>query len=235
MAKGKEQKSLLILFFLCEICVTTAEIFLFCTNLFPSPWLVKGAHILSFYVWLMPIPSQPCQSCLILVEMWSIAAMQPQFFIGELGRAFSQGGARCPASLHTPHWSWGLWHEAGDIFPIPFHLTQFRPCKSHQRCFGSDSPSFELPVPGTAPLIIAPEGFGITKPQLCFISQKLFCLLKADVERGWPARGQGLNPLLPYICVYRFHNAGFGSESLTLCVQALNPHLWSRHVLAQHM
>lgn len=149
--------------------------------------------------------------------MWSSVPMQPQFLIWELGSSFPQGGAHC----HTPHWSLGLWWN----LPQPHRsLTQFRPCQSHQRCFGSD---FTIPwapgVPGTAltslvgTFIITPVGFGITKSQLGFISQKLFCLLKADVERGWPARGQGLNPLLTYICVYSFHNAGFGTEFDCVC------------------
>lgn len=123
---------------------------------------------------------------------------------------------------HTPHWSLapGWWNLSQPCRS----LTQLRPCKSHQRCFGSD---FTVPgaagVPGTAlasllgTFVIVPVGFGITKSQLCFISQKFFYLLKADVERGWPARGQSLKPLLTYICVYSFHNAGFGTEFDCVC------------------
>lgn len=151
------------------------------------------------------------------------------------GESFLPGW--CSLSCLTPHSTLilgtlarGWWHLSHSISSDPVQTVQ-KPPEMFRQWFTILRASSAW----NSTFIIAPEGFGITKPQLCFISQKLFYLLKADVERGWPARGQGLNPLLPYICVYRFHNAGFGSESLTLCVQALNPHLWSLHVLAQHM
>lgn len=145
--------------------------------------------------------------------------------LSRVGERFLPGWCLLPClSTSTPRWSLGFWHKVGETSQPRWSLTQIRACKSHQRCFGSDLPSLELqecleqlwPF-RLAPFIIVPVGFGITKSQLCFISQNPFYLLKADVERGRPARGQGLNPLLPYICVYRFRNAGFGTEFDCVC------------------
>lgn len=101
-----------------------------------------------------------------------------------------------------------------------WNLSQFDPVQSVQKppeMFWQWFPIPRAPSAWNSTFILAPLGFGVTKSQLGLISQKLLYLLKADVERGCPARGQGLNPLLPYICVYRFHNAAFGTECRCVC------------------
>lgn len=100
--------------------VVTAEIFLFCTNLFLLPWLALQAIFSGVFVWLMAISSRCFQSCLILVKMRSTVAMQPKFFSRDLGNAFSWGGAHCPPSAPTHHTDpWGFGTRLVKPFPAP--------------------------------------------------------------------------------------------------------------------
>lgn len=222
MAKGKEQKSLLIPSFPCETCCNS-RIFPILYKFVSFTLTDTTNHILRFF-------------CVVnahfLVRVASLWLRYEALLQWSPNSSVESRGALSPRVVlvvlpqhkHTTL-ILGILAQGWWNFSQPrWSLTQFRACKSHQRCFGSDLPSLELqecleplwPF-RLAPFIIVPVGFGITKSQLCFISQNPFYLLKADVERGRPARGQGLNPLLPYICVYRFRNAGFGTEFDCVC------------------
>lgn len=84
-----------------------------------------------FCVWLMPLPSHFCQSCLILERMWSLAAMQPQFFVWDLGSPFSQRGSHCPASAPTLHSDpWGSGTRLAKSFPA---LLESDPVQTMQK------------------------------------------------------------------------------------------------------
>lgn len=191
-------------------CAVAAEIFPFCTNLFPSPWLALQA-IFSFLCVVNP------HSLTFLPELSHFGGNVKLCYNAVPILPFSQRGSRSAPTLHTDPWGSGT--SLVKSFPALLECDPVQTMQKPPEIFWQ-----WLTIPRAAwnssdlsagAFIISPAGSGITKSM--FDISKPFCLLRAGVERGWPARGQGLKPLLPYICVYIFHNASFGTTLDCVC------------------